>query len=436
MNRFVEADRSSNRENRLVAELRFIRELCEVVASSTELRPILDWVVQATTRMLSADEVTVRLRGPDSDLSITKSFVSRKPEPGSWPRVVSMSVMGYLDKEGQPLATPDLLADPRFAGLKGVECRVRALLAVPLRVESRTTGLLAVSMTQPGRTWTPDEEQLLSIVAGNSAGVIERARYRAEALERQRLEAENRLMERELELAWEIQRGLIPAAPLCAGPWQMVGRVAPARPVGGDYFDYCNLSAMRFGVAIADVAGKGVPAALLGSTVHAYLRAYCDGRRSLTEAIAEVNRRLIADATPGRFVTTFHAEADVRRGLLRFVNAGHNYPLVRRQDGSLEALVEGGPPLGVLPDIAYAEGEVPFTPGDALLLYSDGVSEARNVLKEEFGEERVRALWQGCAGLGAAEAVERLMARVAEFRGAEPPSDDVTVVVVAPGPGG
>ena len=423
----------SAHEQRLMATLGFITELSQVVASNTELKPILDWIVQKTTGMLRADEGSIKLRGPDqNEQPSAKTFISKRSEPGSWPPPVSMSVMGYLLQRGEPLATVDLLDDPRFAGLKGYDCRVRAVLAVPLKVENRITGMLAVTNTTPGRVWTPEEIQLLSIVAANSADVLERARLRAEALDKERLEAENQRMERELSLARDIQMGLVPAAPLRAGPWEVLGRVVPARQVGGDYFDYFKLGEGRFGLTIADVSGKGVPAALLVSNVQASLRAYCDGRRPLSEAIREINRGVARTAAGGKFVTLFYGEVDHRRGLLRYTNAGHNYPLVRRADGSLEELQEGGLPLGLFDNATYEEGEVPFAKGDALLLYSDGVSEAADSLGGEFSEERLRSLWQACAGLPAAEAVARLFAEVERFRGSAGQSDDITAVVVSP----
>src|SRR5262249_27608516 len=168
---------------RLMAAFQFLSELGQVVASNTEMQPILDWIVSKTTSMLEADEGSIRLIDPGTDSGGGQTVLRRQAaghESGSWPRPIAMSVMGYLIHHGGHLASPDVLADERFPGLRGVESRVRSILAVPLRVENRITGLLAVTQAKPGRIWNESDQQLLSIVAGNSAGVIDQARLRAE----------------------------------------------------------------------------------------------------------------------------------------------------------------------------------------------------------------------------------------------------------------
>jgi serine phosphatase RsbU (regulator of sigma subunit) len=341
-----------------------------------------------------------------------------------------MNVMGFLMTRGEPLASPDLLNDSRFPGLRSQDSRIRSVLAVPLKIENRFTGMLAVTQSAPGRRWTQDEVQLLTIVASNSAGVIEQARLRVEALEKQLLEEERQRYERELNLAREIQVSLLPALPLRLGPWEACGRVVPARQVGGDAFDYFPLGDGRIGFAIADVSGKGVPAALLMSNVQASLRAFCHGRSPIPEAMRQVNRSVARSGAAGKFITMFYGEFEPERGLLRYTNAGHNYPLVRRQDGSLEELRDGGLPLGILEDADYMEGESMLEVGDALLLFSDGISEALDAGGQEFGDERLRALWAQCGNQPPANVIECVLSDVMTFRGRAVQSDDMTLVVM------
>ena len=239
-------------------ELDFVAELCHVVASNTELRPILDWIVQKATSRLSTDEGSIRLSGPDTGSPTQKTLI-RKHQPGldsgSWESPVAISVMGYLMVKGEALATPDLLEDDRFPALRRTQSRVRAVLAVPLRVGNRITGMLAVTNRAPGRRWTAGEIQDLDILATHSAGVIEQARLRVEAEKTKELEREMGLMERELNYARDIQMSLVPAAPLVCGPWEIHGKVVPARQVGGDCYDYFPLGEGRCAVTIADVSG-------------------------------------------------------------------------------------------------------------------------------------------------------------------------------------
>jgi sigma-B regulation protein RsbU (phosphoserine phosphatase) len=415
------------------AEHKFLFELCQVVASNTELRPILDWIVQKTTSLLNADEGSIKLLSPDSGAPTAKTLV-RKHSPGldsgSWELPIGTSVMGYLLTKNEALASPDLLDDERFRGLRGAQSRVRAVLAVPLRVENRITGMLAVTNRAPGRQWTQGEIQLLTIVSMNSAGVIEQARLRVEAEEKKRLEEENKRMERELDLARDIQMSLVPSAPLRCGPWEVHGRVVPARQVGGDYFDYFPLGADRFGLTIADVSGKGVPAALLMSNVQGALRAFCNGERGVDEAIRLVNRSVARSASGGQFITLFYGEIDTARGVLRYTNAGHNYPLLRRRGGELEQLEVGGLILGLFDDASYAMGETAFSPGDDLLLYSDGISEAADTQGQQFGEDRLAARWKSSSSMPAGDVIDTVLDDVEKFRGSAGQSDDMTLVVV------
>jgi len=414
-------------------DLDFITELCHVVASNSELKPILDWIVQKATSRLSTDEGSIRLSGPDINAPTAKTLI-RKQQPGldsgSWESPVAISVMGYLQAKGEALASPDLLEDDRFPALRRTQGRVRAVLAVPLRVGNRITGMLAVTNRAPGRRWTAGEIQDLDILATHSAGVIEQARLRVEAEKTKELEREKEMMDRELNHAREKQMGMVPAAPLTCGPWEIHGKVVPARQVGGDYYDYFPLGEGRFGITIADVSGKGMPAAVLMANVAGLMRAFCDGERAVTEAIRQVNRGVCRIASDGKFITLFYGEVDHRRSLLRYTNAGHNYPLLRRRDGSIEELSQGGLLLGLFDDATYERGEIAFAPGDALLLYSDGISEATDSRDELYGEDRLQSVWRDCASLPSCEVIGRLLEAIESFRGSAGQSDDMTALVV------
>jgi sigma-B regulation protein RsbU (phosphoserine phosphatase) len=207
--------------------------------------------------------------------------------------------------------------------------------------------------------------------------------------------------------------------------------VIPARQVGGDYFDYFQLDDNRFGITLADVSGKGVPASLLMSNLQASLRAFCDGRRSLPEALDLLNRSVARASTAGKFVTLFYAEVDHVKGVLRYANAGHNYPLLRRADGTVKWLDNSGLILGIMEGVDYEEVEIPFTEGDALLLYSDGIPEAENAREDQFSDEKLHELWKDCGALPTREMIPRLFKSVAEFRGDAAQSDDITALVVA-----
>jgi serine phosphatase RsbU (regulator of sigma subunit) len=419
----------------LSAALQLLSEVGTVVASTTELKPVLEALVRRSTELLGADEGSIKVLGAEPSgpaHTMFRAMDDTRNGVGSWPSAITMSVMGYLLARKRPLATPDLTADPEFSGLRGVQTHVRAVLAVPLIVDNRVNGFLAVTRREPGRQWTADEIQLLGIVAGNSAVMIEQARLRAESEEKKRLEEERDRMERDLRVARDIQMGLVPAGPMQAGPWDVHGRLIPARLVGGDYYDFFPIGAGRFAAAIADVSGKGVPASLLMANLEATLRAFCNGERAIPDAIRNVNQRMSLTSSGGKFVTLFYAEIDPAAGRMRYCNAGHNYPLLRRADGAIEELRTGGLLLGLFPEAEYEMGDIAFAAGDAVLLYSDGISEAMDTRDEEFGEERLLELWKRLGGTSAADAMSRVFEAVEQYRGSAAQSDDMTAVIVAP----
>lgn len=414
-------------------ELEFISELCEVVAEKSELQPILDWLVTKSTHLLRAEECSIKLLTGGAQMAQTLIFDSRRAgiEAGSttWAPALKATVMGYLMSHPGELASADLQSDARFPALKKLESPVRALLAQPLKVDGRVTGMIAVSNSQPGRAWSEGDVRLMGIVASHSASVIEKARLRVEEEAKRRLELEKEALEKELMLARDIQMRLIPDQPLVLGSWRAEGRLVPAKQVGGDLYDYFMIDDDRAAVSIADVAGKGVPAALLVSTVASSMRAFANGRFSPKEVVEQLNSAVTRSSAAGKFVTFFYAELDRAKGVIRYVNAGHNYPLLKRASGEVQKLDVGGMPLGLFAGAPYDEAEVAFAPGDSLLMFSDGIPEAMDSFHQEYGDERLEAHWQGHAGSGAA-LLDQVYTDVERFRGAAAQSDDMTMLVV------
>ena len=414
-------------------EFAFISDLCHVLAEQTELQPILDWLVKKSTQMLGSDECSIKLVRAEAVSPYTVVTKPRFPESGtqSWPTLLKESVIGFLHKHGE-LATPDIENDPRFPSLRGLRLAVRALAAVTLKVDGHVTGMLAASNRTPGRKWSKHDLQLLSIIATHSAGVIEKARLRVEAEKAIRLELEHQAMEKELSVARELQMRLVPAAPLQIGHWQVEGRLSPAREVGGDFYDYFELDRDRVALVIADVTGKGIPAALLVSTVQSALRAFAEAGIEPVRVIEQLNRTVVRSSAAGKFVTLFYAELDHAHGSIRFVNAGHNHPRLRRADRTLELLETSGFALGMFESGDYQMRETAFGAEDSLLLVTDGIPDAQDAFQRFFDEWRHDALWREHGGEPAGVLLDRLMAAVKAHRGSTPQADDETAMVVAP----
>ncbi len=337
---------------------------------------------------------------------------------------------------GAPLAGPEALAaipdstsrwnrrDERSGPF--AEAPAETLLLSPIVADGRPLGLLVVADKENRAggvdDFTPGDERILSLFGNQAAIALENARLHREAVEKER-------MEREIELAASIQKTILPASLPSVPGLVLAGGNRPTRQVGGDYFDVFPLPDGRTAFCVADVAGKGVPAALLVSTVHAALRILLDaGLVDLPDLVGRLQRHLLGFSSTRKFVTLFFALYDPASRSVRYVNAGHN-PGVRLASGETSLLPSSGPPIGILPDAVHREAFVSLAPGDTLVLYSDGITEAVNVVEEEFGMARLVALVRAAAGEPPDSLSNRIFDAVSEFTRGVPQYDDQTVLV-------
>lgn len=233
----------------------------------------------------------------------------------------------------------------------------------------------------------------------------------------------------EIEVARQVQLALLPSRhpqPEGLSIWSFM---RPANDVGADLVDYIDLPGGRLGIVLGDVAGKGLGAALLTAKLQATLRALIPACPSLSELGSQLNAILFRDGIDNRFVTLFYFEIEPVSGRMRYLNAGHNPPFVLRASG-LEALPASAIPLGMMAGTAYAESELRMHAGEALVVYSDGLTEARNAADEEFGTDRLRALMPRLRGLSAETGVRLIIDEVDGFLAGERPHDDMSLVVL------
>ena len=299
-----------------------------------------------------------------------------------------------------------------------------ARIAVPLRTKNEIVGVLLLGAPNGGDSYTPAEKQVLSNSADVFALMIENARLTDRALEQEKLR-------REVALAAEVQRRLLPPEPPLTSDATLAAFTLPARTVGGDYYDFLDLPDGRIGIAIADISGKGIAAALLMSVVQASLRVIsADGDVPLSKLAERMNGFLYRSSGSNKYATFFYAQLEDRGRTLRYVNAGHNPPYLMRKS-EITGLSTGGTVLGLFPKVQYEEARLDLQPGDVFIAFTDGVTEALNIAGEEFGEERLKDLLRGCAGSSAEAISSKLSDRVHEWVGSAEQHDDLTVVVVA-----
>jgi sigma-B regulation protein RsbU (phosphoserine phosphatase) len=251
--------------------------------------------------------------------------------------------------------------------------------------------------------------------------------------------ADRVVMKRDLQIAREIQTWLLPGAPPQIPGIAIAYATRPANTVAGDYYDVFPRPGKtneenRVVFAVADVAGKSIPAAMLMATFQASLKTLSTAQVPLTELVSNMNKYACSNSQGGlRFTTAFLSEYDPVRRVFTYINAGHNNPILRRGNGSTERLDVGGLPLGIQPEAKYESASVTLNPGDWLIIFTDGLVEAENAHQEEYGETRLLAAIAANAASRPQEMLTRLMAEVDLFVGATPQHDDVTCLLVKAG---
>jgi predicted permease len=300
--------------------------------------------------------------------------------------------------------------------------------AVALRTKDDIVGVLLLGSSAGRQEYTPAEREVLSSSGDVFALMLENARLTDRAVEQEKVR-------RDLATAAEVQRRLLPPQAPQSAAATFAAFTLPARTIGGDYYDFLDLGGDQVGIAVADVSGKGIAAALLMSVVQASLRVISSHRRSSpSELAAQMNRFLYQATGANKYATFFYAEVDPSSGRLRYVNAGHNPPyLVRCANGATEvaALSDGGTVIGLFPETEFESAELDLRPGDLLVAFTDGVTEALNADGEEFGEDRLKDVLRAAAGAPADAISKTLADTMREWIGTAEQHDDLTFIVVS-----
>jgi predicted permease len=322
---------------------------------------------------------------------------------------------------------PERLDEIRALAAAGIQ------LAVPLRTRKEILGVLLLGEREQRAGFSAHEKQVLRACADQFALMIENARLTDRVVEQETLR-------RDIALASDVQRRLLPDAPPLADGVEFAAASVPARRIGGDYYDFVELRDCEIGIALADVSGKGVAAALIMSVVQASLRIISsEGGIALPRLVARMNEFVYRSTPASKYATFFYAQLNEQRRQLRYVNAGHNAPyLLRAGQGStaesaplvIEELSTGGTVVGMFPEMSYEEATVELYSGDVLLIFTDGVPEAHNPESEEFGEERLQLLLRQTAHLPADEISARISAEMKNWIRDAEQYDDLTFIVM------
>jgi serine phosphatase RsbU (regulator of sigma subunit)/pSer/pThr/pTyr-binding forkhead associated (FHA) protein len=403
--------------------LALISKVGVTLLASATLSETLQQIAGLVFEAVPAERCSIMMRDEGSD-ELKVAVARLRERQGEVGEIrVSRTIMEEVVGKGKAVLTSDAQHDPRFMSSTMTLQGIRSVLAVPLGVGEKVFGIIYADSPIAEAKFTEDHLKVLTTLSSVAAIRVENARLLEEQLDRERLE-------HELQLASEIQQRFQPTAPPHVTGYELQGISFPCYEIGGDYYDFIERADGRMIIALGDVSGKGTAAALLMSSLHAAVHAQAAYHSSLAETISAVNNYLAQNIPSNRFVTLFYAELDPKTGALSFINAGHNPPLIVHSAGTVENLSSGGLPLGIMPNSPYREGRTQLQPGDVLVIYSDGVSEAVNPQGEEFGAPRLHSVVGLNIERSAAGIRDRIESALTKFAQGTPASDDITLVIV------
>ncbi len=410
------------RLQRAVHELSVLNDLALAIGGQQQSSEIIQTIIHRSLRAVSAEQGVITLVENEENLAMRTLVRTMDGRDAGMRFHLDQQLLGWMYIHKQALLIDSPSTDDRFRGVLW-DPSIRSVLCVPLIVKSSLRGVLTVYNKVGNAHFTSDDQRILAIIASQSAQILENARL---------LESEKAFqrMQEELRVAAQIQQNLLPQSPPEIADYEIAGTTLPAQTVGGDYFDYFPVGNGRFGLALGDVSGKGLPASLLMANVQATLRGQALWVKGAAECIERANRQLYLSTSSDRFVTLFFAFLDVNEHTVTYCNAGQESPILMDADGSCRRLTTGGPLLGVTEKIRYEEATVSLKPGDLLLVFSDGFSEAMNPEGELFGDQRILSVVQAHRETKVPAIITALLRSAAAHSGAAPQSDDRTVLAI------
>jgi serine phosphatase RsbU (regulator of sigma subunit)/pSer/pThr/pTyr-binding forkhead associated (FHA) protein len=419
-----------------IGDLRQIAALLEglrALGSGRVLDDVLALVLDSAIEVSGAERGFIMLAAINGELEFKLARGRGRVTLPGGSFMTSRKIPEEVFRTGEARIVADLLdGDLANAHMGTVALGIRHVLCVPLRLvryidraeqagEERRIGVLYLDSRERGTLLSNSTRTALETLATEAAVAIENARLYREALEKARLE-------QEMRIAAEIQQALWPKAEQAGPFFRAAAASIPCRSIGGDFFDYVNLGESTFGFALGDVAGKGPPAALLSALMQGIFAAQAASTLGPAATIKLVNAALVRRGIESRFVTIFYATL-TKDGRLTYCNAGHNPPLLLGTAG-IRRLEVGGPIVGLFDTAVFDEETLSLSPGDRLVIFSDGVSEAVNSAGEEYGEPRIIDLLRQRSDDEPSNVLSRLIAGVHEYASGAPQADDITAMVL------
>jgi sigma-B regulation protein RsbU (phosphoserine phosphatase) len=408
---------------------RLLLEISRKISRTLELQDLLDQLLESVRLAIPYDaggifvlhESVPLAPGPIVNLIAGMVQVGFDPRPRADDPMLrsGKGIVGHVIRTGEAVVAPDVRLDPRYVVGRAA---TRSELAVPIVNNARVIGAVNLESDRLDAFSAADAE-LLEFFATAAALAIEKALLHRQVLEKLRIE-------NQLRIARDVQASLLPAGPPEVAGYDIAAVNLPTWEIGGDYYDYLPLSDGRLGIVVADVSGKGVPAALIMATFRAALRTELRRERRLLDVMEEINRILLESSGTTRFVTAVYGILEPARGRFTYVNCGHNPPLLLGVGGGRTELDRGGPALGVIGEARFEEAAVTLGPGETLALYTDGVVELSDAQGAEYGLDRLEGQLRASARLPAGDMILSVVDSTRAHAGRDGYADDFTLVVV------
>ena len=421
--RITEAALNHAGQQRAMQELSAILEATKLLNSTLDLSGLIKIVLHLATRLSGAERGTVFLL--DRKRNEVWSLVGLGLEEHEIRVSVERGIVGWVARNGQPVRLEEAYADPRFDPT--VDCvlgyRTHSLLALPVRNRSdEIVGVLELLNKTEGSFSVTDQE-FLGHLSDHVALALENAQLHRELLSKQRMESD-------LMLARSVQQGLLPERPPELEGFEISVAYTPSHLVGGDYYDFVPLSPQKMLTVIADAEGKGVASALMMASVRATLHTLAGHGQALEKIIRSMSDMMLSDARTMKLLSIFIGVLDHRRRCFQYINAGHVPPLVVRRDGAVVELTEGGIVMGVMPHATYVPGSLQFGPGDILIGYTDGITEAMDIDGNQYAKERLVDTVRRESNSSAKHIVETVLADVDSFSQGGLHNDDRVILIL------
>ena len=419
---YYKLEEENQRLKRAVDELSILNELATAIGALNNSEEVIRKIISRSLRAVNAEQGVITLveEEPDQPMKTLVRTMVSSSEHGQYH--FNQALLGWMILNKKVLTVNDPPNDQRFNGVNW-DGSVHSVLCVPMLTRSALKGVLAVYNKKGGKLFTEDDQRLLSIIAAQSAQVVENARLYEE--ERNLMK-----MQQEVKLASQIQTDLLPKEPPKLSGYDIAGATFPARTIGGDYFDFIPVGESKLAICLGDVSGKGLPAALLMANLQASLRSQTYHGNSVKECIIRCNQQLFLSTSPEKFATLFYGIIDTQNHTLTYCNAGHEPPFLLNGSGEPLRLNDGGTVIGMMDEFPFEEAVAAFQPGSTLVSFSDGVTEAMNINGEQFGESRLKDLITKIVGLPAKDAIEEIIKAVRIHAGQASQYDDITALVV------